>query len=333
VELHVRDAALWFEGDAALEPAPEAFAGMLLLPALRAHATLRSEAAIDAAWLASAAHVPKLFASWWGDEERFPIEAEPAPASRDPLPSTALCFTGGVDSFFSLLHGGHRPAWLLFVVGFDVRLDDEARAATAALALREVAHACGAHPLLLWSNARRHPLFRSVSWEHSHGSALAAAAHLLARRAGRLVIPSTNSSGGLVPWGSHPDLDPLWSSSRVRIEHDSVDTPRARKVAAIAGHALVQHHLRVCWENRGPTANCSRCEKCVRTLVMLAVTPHYARFTGFDVETPLAPRIDALPPLAPHLVRPWELVAQIELDRALRRAVERLLARSRPRAA
>ena len=61
------------------------------------------------------------------------------------------------------------------------------------------------------SDLRSHPGFASVSWEDTHGAALAAVGHALHRTIGTLVIPPSYAASRLVPWGSRPDLDPRWS--------------------------------------------------------------------------------------------------------------------------
>ena len=53
-----------------------------------------------------------------------------------------------------------------------------------------------------------------VDWGHTgHGVALAAIGHLLAPAFERLYVPSSVYWADLFNWGSHPLLDPLWSSA------------------------------------------------------------------------------------------------------------------------
>lgn len=88
-----------------------------------------------------------------------------------------------------------------------------------------------------------------------------------------LVIPSSYAYEDATPWGSHWDTDPLWSSpDKIRIIHDDASVNRRDKIIQLAAEPLVQRHLRVCWRNLAPTGNCSRCEKCLRTMTTLEVS-------------------------------------------------------------
>lgn len=71
------------------------------------------------------------------------------------------------------------------------------------------------------------------------------------------------------PYGSHPALDPLWSTDQLRVIHD-VAVSRLDKIQAVAAHPLALRTLRVC--TRGQKTglyNCCQCEKCLRTMLGL----------------------------------------------------------------
>jgi hypothetical protein len=79
----------------------------------------------------------------------------------------------------------------------------------------------------------------------------------------------------LGPYGTHPLLDPLYSSSDLRIRHDGIELSRLEKTRLIAGWDVALQNLRVCnqyRQYRSGRLNCGRCEKCVRTMLgLLAV--------------------------------------------------------------
>ena len=61
-----------------------------------------------------------------------------------------------------------------------------------------------------------------VDWQTEyHGAALATVGHALADVLGEVLIPGSYAEADLHPWGTHPDLDPLWSGSAVRFVHDA----------------------------------------------------------------------------------------------------------------
>jgi hypothetical protein len=104
---------------------------------------------------------------------------------------------------------------------------------------------------------------------------------------GHVIVPASYHVNELFPWGSHPQLDPLWSSSAVTFEHHGHDATRPEKVASIAGNDAAMAHLRVCWENPGNAYNCGRCEKCLRTMINLHAVGAGARCRTLPSALPL----------------------------------------------
>jgi hypothetical protein len=323
---------LWFESpDAALDASPEAFAGPALLPALHHRASVSIDARLDATWLSGTSRLPAIYAEWWGYPDTYPIvHGGPCEPGAGPASGTAACFTGGLDSFHTLLTSGDRLDHLVFVHGYDMSLDDHVRISAFERSFREVARRTGKRAVLLRTNLRDHPACASVSWDRTHGAALASAGHVLAREIGTLVIPSSYRIAHLIPWGSHPLTDPLWSSSRMSVVHDDATLSREEKMLRIVHEPIVWENLRVCWENLAPTGNCSRCRKCVRAMIAIAAYGRLADFTVFDRTTPLSERVDDIPTIPEHLIAPWGNLLELNLEPDLRKALKRLLARSRP---
>ncbi len=326
----VEGSPVWFESaDAELDPSPEAFASLLFVPALHHGATVRVDAPLDPTWLEGTRRLPAMFADWWGYRNTYPIEApEPGQPASDRVKEAAACFTGGVDSFYTLRTSGDRFGRLMFMHGYDIALADHVRMASFERSLGEVSERVGKPALRLESNVREHPVIASVSWERTHGAVLAAAGHVLSRAVGTLIIPSSYGLSNIIPWGSHPTTDPLWSTSRVEIVHDDARPTRQDKIRRIVDDPLAWRHLRVCWENRAPTGNCSACEKCVRTMAVISAYGRLADFTVFDSSVSLASRFDTLRTIPEHLVKPWRGLLTLDLAPDVRDAVARLLKRS-----
>jgi hypothetical protein len=333
---------------------PEAWGTALALPAARTGTALRFDAPVDPTWLAGAQRNVAAAAEWWGGEPTLEVRAaEPTPASaswwrrkrrqdatsdpeakRPPLEDQrgrALCFTGGVDSFYSLLCCDHRPTHLLYVHGFDVDLDDTERRAAISTSIGEVAEARGLQAIELATDLRQHPRFDAVSWEHTHGAALACMALLAADVLEAMIVPPSYTVARMIPWGSRPDLDVHWSVPGVLgVEHGDASLHRLGRTTAIAHEPLAQQHLRVCWEHRNPGVNCGRCEKCARTmttLCMLGVLDECATFPGTGH---LAEAIDGIDDLNPGLHRLWGDLVGGGLPPEIEAAVGRMLDRTAP---
>lgn len=334
VTAQVGDAEAWFESsELGLKPASEAFGSAFLISAASRGRALSLESPVSGKWVEGAAEILGFAERWWGYRASPPSAVTRADLSiRRPgrADRTALCFSGGVDSFYSLLH---RPGGVDLIVaghGFDIPLADAVRMGRFASSIRAIGASLGIESAIVRTNLREHPDFACASWERTHGGALAAVGHLLGDVASRLVVSSSAARADERPWGSHWQTDPLWSTGRLTVEHFGDSIRRSEKLAAIAAEPLVQQHLRVCWANADDRLNCSRCEKCIRTEVGLATHGLLHRFDVFDSPRTLAERIACLPcvPARP-LMAPYRRALQHGLDRDVAGAVRALLRRSR----
>lgn len=336
---HVAGEPIWFEcADLELAAAPEAFGSALLIPTLHAAKRLRMADGVSREWIANIGHMLPILAEWWDYPQLAPrvspneMPPETAKSDSSECEGAALCFTGGVDSFYSLLRGGTDARLLVFLRGYDMKLEDETRFTAFRPTLEAAAHATKARPVVLRTNLRQHPVFDACTWNRTHGGALAAAGHLLTRHINRFFISATLVKEDERPWGSHSRIDHLWSSDRLRVEQCGAEIWRHDKLRAIMDEPLVREHLRVCWENRSPVGNCSRCDKCVVTMVVLSQAGRLKDFRVFEAGDPsrhhqeLASRLDELPQTT--YVRTFAILLDEGLDRRVAGAVRRLLDRS-----
>ncbi|MCU1369256.1 MAG: hypothetical protein JWO77_450 [Ilumatobacteraceae bacterium] len=322
-----------------LTDVPEAWATALAIPAARTGSAIDLPRSLDPVWEAGAQANIAQMASWWGGASSADLRTPPPSRwsravgylSRGPNPARgrALCFTGGVDSFFSLLAGDHRPTHLLFVHGYDIPLDDTDRRAAASRSIQAVATARGLVALEVETNLRHHHCFAQASWEHTHGAALVGIALLLRAEVGTLVIPPSYATSRLIPWGSHPELDERWSVPGVlAVEHGDALPFRRERLRAVADDPLVHEHLRVCWAHLQPGTNCGRCEKCVRTLVDLEYLGRRRDVTTFPSEPDLPELIDGLSHLPASIVPMWRDLRNLPLPPDVVAALDRVLDRS-----
>jgi hypothetical protein len=225
------------------------------------------------------------------------VEAELIDAK--PLQSmarTASLFSGGVDSFFTVLRhndGGVLPNPiqiddLICVWGFDVPLSKADEFNRMRGALQKAAFDLHKGFIDVATNLFETKWTRSGWGYLSHGSALATIGLLMEKKYSKVLIPSTNAYERLFPNGSHPLTDPLHSTNYTKIVHDGAGFDRVEKTEFISKSEVALRSLKVCWEGHSDE-NCQTCNKCYRTmttLMLLGVLDRCATFnaSNFQVE-------------------------------------------------
>lgn len=190
------------------------------------------------------------------------------PVQREPSGDrVATFFTLGVDSFYTLLTHLDEIDDLIYVEGFERQLS-AAVVEEAKKRIELAAQTFEKKAVFLKSNIRE-TLDKHVHW-YRYGAAPALASVGLANQQTykRIYIAASDSLSNLQKCSSHPHIDPLWSTESLEFIHDAPIT-RIEKLKEIAKHPFALDHLRVCWQ--GADYNCSKCEKCVRTMVSLSL--------------------------------------------------------------
>jgi hypothetical protein len=272
---------VWFtvrNADAA--PSGNAALAIALAPAMRAARSLVLADSLSPRLFASQTAIQELFQNWDNQFNAVPITAPVGEPHQLSTGGTGLFFTGGVDSFFSLLKHREEITHLIFVRGFDIKRDKQDVEGSVLPAIRAVAAQMKKTLVEVSTNIREFS-DSIVDWALDyHGSALAAVALLLAPTLKKVYIAASHSESDTFRWGSHLCLDPLYSTEAVSLIHDGANATRIEKVAAIAENRLVQQTLRVC--NKAHAYNCGRCEKCLRTMINLRVAGALEKFVTFD---------------------------------------------------
>jgi len=252
----------------------------LLWPAMRLGQDLRLEAPVSPRLLEATETLMSIMHQWDRRFKRIQIEAEPDSAADEAGRTVASFFSGGVDSFHTVLKhtsagvcSERRVSHLIFARGFDIDLYDDALYELVLRRIRESASDLGCSLVVCSTNIRNVLPDEIVGWQMYHGAAMAAIALGAERLWNRVFFPGPETYDRLVPDGCHPLLDPLWSTEALAIVHDGAEATRIEKIRDwIAKSDVALRHLRVCWENRDGDYNCGKCEKCVRTMVNLELT-------------------------------------------------------------
>lgn len=253
-----------------------------LIPAMRQGVDLDIKAPVSRRLLASTSVIQEMLHSW---DTRFQKIKVVAPVRQQPLdqpkPEVGCFFTAGVDSFFTLFQHLDEIDRLIFVHGFDIQMTKGRLRRQAVANLRAIAAHLNKPLFEVVTNVRAFA-DPQLDWgKHYHGAALASVALFLSPRFRKVYLGSSQCPQEVDPWGSHPLLDPLWSTENTELVHDGAGKSRLEKIARIATHDIVLRTLRVCWRNPGGAYNCGQCDKCLRTMVSLRVAGFLDRCTTF----------------------------------------------------
>ncbi len=329
VSAEVNGVLLWFESsDVLLCPHPEGFASAFLVPALAGNIGLTIEGALCPVWLSNVYALMKIFGKWWGYKKILIKHLGGKVESEEKRTKTALCFTGGADSFYTLLRCQRSIDYLIFIDGYDIALKDADRLDLFHKSFKVIARETNTKAVVIKTNLREHPVFSSVSWERSHGTALAAIGHLISD-VGCLLVSSSHPYAFPAPWGSHWKTDYLLSSGKLEIIHEGASLWRTQKLQKIADEPLVQKYLRVCWEHKNSKINCCQCEKCLRTMLVLIQCGKLDHFSVFADRGKIVELIDQLPYVKKNLFPVYQAFCRDGLPSEIKISIRSLLNRSR----
>jgi hypothetical protein len=309
------------------------FLAAVLLPAMYRKLDIQLHAQVSDDVVQAAQRVQGVFSAWhrgWHLAKIDALAAAGPTAPSAPAHGVAMFFSGGVDSFYSLQKRRSEVTHLVFVTGFDIPLRNVAMRQLVTTELRRTVERIGLPLIEVETNLRELSDNVDFSWEQQHGAAMAAVAYFLAPSFHKIYVPSTYALPFVVPYGSHPGLDPLWSTRNLDIVHDGIEATRFDKIGALSSSEIALRSLRVCYELVEGQYNCCRCTKCLWTMAFLRAHGALARATTFPQPLDLRALSETT------LVKPEEryrfLQALATLDRrrddhelaaAMRRALQR----------
>lgn len=293
------DFRVWFrippeQGHLALSGEP--FLAGFLIPCMYAGENLHIEASISESLLKNLDSIQNLITTWYPQFQKISVTCTETSQSLAEIKQDNLgqgsCFSGGVDSWYSLLKHQETISHLILVRGFDIKTEDEDEKLWQMTRQNAemIAQSFEKKLITITTNLRTqtdlqwlfHPKWAKIKYiwgKHYqgnfwgkclHGSCLAAIGLLLQQNISEFIIPSTHSYPHLRPWGSHPLLDPLWSTASLSVIHDGCEVDRFEKIKYKVSHSdLALKTIKVCYKNPLNQYNCCECEKCLRTMMQL----------------------------------------------------------------
>ena len=242
---------------------------------------------------------------------------------------TAAGFSRGADSWYTVLRNRSRGLTHLVYVPEVEIVYSEATKVRALEAIADAAARVDCELVVVESNAREltEPL---MDWNFAHGPFLASVGLALGGEVSTFLMAGALHFGMFVPIGSHPLLDPLWSTERTAIVHDGAEATRLQKVRFLADHPVALDTLKVCYE-ADTEFNCGLCSKCLVTMTELYIAGVLDRCPTFPV--PLSRRAILNLPLTTVAGRMWWADILMALgpsrrDRQLWRAIQTTMAKA-----
>ncbi|BAY61775.1 hypothetical protein NIES22_18420 [Calothrix brevissima NIES-22] len=237
---------------------------------------------------------------WYKRSDRsiIPIEAKIKPTVPTPtIPKQAgIFFTGGIDTLATLRlnrinYPLEHPRSIkdgLFIYGFsNTTLENYEKAYKS---FDEIKKDAGITLIPVYTNLYAFVKDLDVEqfciefWKDYYTSAaLSAVAHAFSSRLASIAVSSSDEIAYLQPWGTHPLLDPLYSSYDFTIRHEYITLSRFTKTKLVAEWDLALQKLRVCDQLSLPPGylNCGECPKCVATMTQLAALGMLEKATTF----------------------------------------------------
>jgi hypothetical protein len=282
-----------------LTPDPGGFLVGAFLPAWTAgEKRIRIDGAVCPVLASNLAIAAKTLRRWHKELPSPPV-VECDHEYRGPATKSAVFLSGGVDSLAMVRHltklrpPGHpdRPVAAIVVdyqhLGGISREETGARLAAGLATARAAGAELGLDVVPLASNLCTLNPNMTFWMLLYHGAYLASMAHFLGHAFRTAHVASSFPATNLIPWGSHPQLDPYYCSQHVRLSHEGIEMTRLRKTETICDWPLALDRLYVCTSDRSGGRNCGRCEKCVRTrvhLLSLGKLAQSAAFRGGDID-------------------------------------------------
>ncbi len=226
---------------------------------------------VDQVFLDATDDLIKLWKTWYPKLYDINVYADIGVVAKSE-DQCATFFSSGVDSYFTALrHPQAQP--MLLTLGFDMPYRYTNKFKEHFDRISKSAVECGGLLIPTATNIRE-TRWSICHWELlGHGPALAAIALLFEQHFSEVLIPSSYDYNVMHPWGSHPMVDTLFTTSNLHFVHDGCGYSRLDKIKYLTKYKHVLSNLHVCFRGANGQGqdqyNCCNCEKCYRTMVVL----------------------------------------------------------------
>jgi hypothetical protein len=253
------------------------FLAAMLFPAMKIGQPLQVSGTVSPKLLLGIETIQVMFHKWFPEFHKIDVKAAPGLSNdMSQASEVGVFFSGGVDSFYTLLKHQDEITKIIFVHGIDIDLKNVSLRSKVSKEIRRIAQEFEKPLVEVETN------LRDLAAQYGYqGSFLASIGLALSLKFRKIYIASHEPYDHLNPDSSHPLLDPLWGTESLTFEHDGCEASRLERVAKIAQSDIALRSLRVCLVNPEDPYNCGSCEKCLRTMLALQAVGALERCTTF----------------------------------------------------
>ncbi|ULY68466.1 hypothetical protein [Chlorella virus XW01] len=186
-------------------------------------------------------------------------------------------FTLGIDSFYTLYSNLNNEELdtLIFIIGFDIKLYNNILIEKTIENIKTVCNIYNKKLIICKTNLRDQIVknklnkYKGFDWgKYLHGVAIFNIMYLLSNNYNKFYLPSSHIKKKYI-WGSTFEIDNYYSSSFFEIIIDGYKSRNSKIEYLLRTDLKFLDYLRVCWENQDNEYNCGKCEKCIRTLIII----------------------------------------------------------------
>ncbi len=188
-----------------------------------------------------------------------------------------LLFSGGIDGLTTYIKHQEKKPKLFTIFGADIPLREKEFIQTCKARIDAFASGVGTKVFYIYTDineviSRRNLKKYSKNWyaEVAHGMLLTALTAPITYQSMRELFIASSEKGDIdYLWGSYKDLDSKIRWGGTQVVHDNHELSRLDKIKNyLSGKKEFYNYVRVCWAQFS-MLNCSRCEKCSRTMLEL----------------------------------------------------------------
>ena len=244
----------------------EPFVGVALLEAMYRNAdiVIDQQAALSEKLALALPEIQSIYKCWNSDLSVIKIIARHAPQTAD-YERVSCYFSAGVDASHTALRHLDKISHLVMIGNFESSGNSPESWQRSIEKQSRFAQSIGKQLVPIWTNAKEWIHEKKIFWGFAQGLFLGSMASLLQSRI--VYIASTFTYSEILPWGSSPLSDQLWSTEATQIVHDGAAFRRGQKLEELSKNQSFLDNLKVCWLSEDE--NCGQCSKCLRTMLGL----------------------------------------------------------------